>query len=167
MKLQIVSDQKSFDIGWNGISQCNKTPEANGYYCFQQGAQMISVLSVKQQKAMVALLDGKNNEEAANIAGVEVRTIYRWKKEPAFRREIAISVAILQSDALLTLGINEKQAIETIITTAKNGVSEPVRLRAAVLLLELLNSYRERAETIHYSLKDLRVPQSDLLHDIF
>ena len=38
----------------------------------------------KQEEAIAALLSQRNVEEAARLAGVGVRTLYRWMKEPAF-----------------------------------------------------------------------------------
>lgn len=110
---------------------------------------MIGNLSPKQQKALWALLDGKTNEEAAKTAGVNVRTISRWKKEVAFTNEIAKAQDSLHAEGLICLGANEKLALESVIDLAKNAEDDNVRLRAAKELLNQLNSYRERSESIH------------------
>ena len=41
-------------------------------------------LTAKQEEAIVALLSQRNVEEAARVAGVGVRTLHRWLKEPEF-----------------------------------------------------------------------------------
>ena len=41
-------------------------------------------LSRKQEAAILALLSSRNVEEAARVAGVEPRTLYRWMREPGF-----------------------------------------------------------------------------------
>ena len=38
----------------------------------------------KQEAAVLALLSSKNVEDAARVAGVTPRTLYRWLKEPEF-----------------------------------------------------------------------------------
>jgi transposase-like protein len=69
----------------------------------------------KQEEAIAALLSQRNVEEAARLAGVGVRTLYRWMKEPAFdtayreAKRAAFSQAIarlhqMSSAAVTTLG---------------------------------------------------------------
>jgi hypothetical protein len=41
-------------------------------------------LSPKQEAAVLALLSTRNGEEAARVAGVTPRTLFRWQKEPEF-----------------------------------------------------------------------------------
>ena len=41
-------------------------------------------LGRKQEAAVLALLSSRNVEEAARVAGVNPRTLYRWQKEPEF-----------------------------------------------------------------------------------
>jgi transposase-like protein len=41
-------------------------------------------LGRKQEAAILALLSSRNVEDAARTAGVNVRTLYRWMKEPEF-----------------------------------------------------------------------------------
>jgi transposase-like protein len=41
-------------------------------------------ITAKQEAAIVALLSSKNVEEAARVAGVTPRTLYRWMNEPDF-----------------------------------------------------------------------------------
>jgi transposase-like protein len=41
-------------------------------------------LGVKQEAAILALLSAKNVEEAARMAAITPRTLYRWMREPEF-----------------------------------------------------------------------------------
>ena len=72
-------------------------------------------LGRKQETAIVALLSQRNVEEAARVAGVGARTLYRWMKEPDFdaayleAKRAAFSQAIarlhqMSSAAVTTLG---------------------------------------------------------------
>ncbi len=72
-------------------------------------------LTAKQEAAIVALLSSRNVEEAARVAGVTPRTLFRWQKEPVFdaayreakRTAFAQSIARLHhlsSAAVTTLG---------------------------------------------------------------
>jgi hypothetical protein len=42
----------------------------------------------KQMRAMLALLHGKSNTDAAEAAGVDRRTVFRWRQQPKFVREM-------------------------------------------------------------------------------
>jgi hypothetical protein len=72
-------------------------------------------LGRKQEAAVLALLSSRNLDEAARVAGVTTRTLYRWMKEPEFdaayreakRSAFSQSVARLHqmaSAAVMTLG---------------------------------------------------------------
>lgn len=41
-------------------------------------------VGAKQEAAILALLSSRNIEEAARVAGVNQRTLFRWMKDPAF-----------------------------------------------------------------------------------
>ena len=44
-------------------------------------------LTPRQEKAIAALITSKTLEEAAQKAGVNVRTIHRWREDPLFDAE--------------------------------------------------------------------------------
>jgi hypothetical protein len=69
----------------------------------------------KKESAVMALLSSRNVEEAARVAGVNPRTLYRWMKDPEFdaayreAKRAAFSQAIarlhqMSSAAVSTLG---------------------------------------------------------------
>lgn len=54
-------------------------------------------ITEKQLPALEALFQGATMEVAANAAGVDARTVNRWKKMPAFQRELQA-----RADAMLS-----------------------------------------------------------------
>jgi hypothetical protein len=59
--------------------------------------QMEGQITEKQLPALEALFQGATLEVAANAAGVTVQTVMRWKKLPAFQRELQA-----RADAMLS-----------------------------------------------------------------
>lgn len=45
-------------------------------------------LTPRQRRAIAALLQARNAAEAAGLAGIGKRTLYRWMLDPAFRAEL-------------------------------------------------------------------------------
>src|SRR5258708_4824708 len=112
-------------------------------------------LSPKKQKAILALLSSRNVEEAARVAGVEPRTLYRWMKEPEFdaayrearRTAFSQSIARLQhassaaATTLLKLALDTntpastraRSAIAVIALGAKGIEQEDIEPRPAAL----------------------------------
>ena len=50
--------------------------------------QIEDQITAKQLPALEALFKGATLEVAAQAAGVDIRTVMRWKKRPAFQREL-------------------------------------------------------------------------------
>jgi hypothetical protein len=78
-------------------------------------SQFEEKLTRKQEAAILALLSSRSVEEAARVAGVNPRSLYRWQKEPAFNaayrkvKRAAFSQSIarmhqMASAAVTTLG---------------------------------------------------------------
>jgi transposase-like protein len=61
------------------------TPSRIEYWAIVSRCQLMSgsseKLSRKQEAAILALLSARTVEEAARMAGVTPRTLYRWQKE--------------------------------------------------------------------------------------
>jgi transposase-like protein len=49
---------------------------------------MSAAQKLKREAAMLALLAGKNHKQAAEAAGVDVRTLHRWRHKPEFAAEL-------------------------------------------------------------------------------
>jgi hypothetical protein len=112
-------------------------------------------LTLKKEKAILALLSSRTVEEAAGVAGVDARTLHRWLKEPAFlvsfreAKRAAFSQAIarlhqMTSAAVTTLGkvmvdpttpaSTKVRAADTILNHTKKAVElEDVEARLAEL----------------------------------
>ena len=94
-------------------------------------------LGRKKESAVLALLTQRNVEEAARVAGVGVRTLYRWTKEPVFdaayrsaqRAAFSQSVARLQHMSAAAVSVLGK-----VISDA--GAPPACRVRAADIILE-------------------------------
>jgi hypothetical protein len=89
-------------------------------------------LGRKQEEAIAALLSQRNVDQAARVAGLGARTLWRWMKEPNFRaaylqaRGEAVSQAIARmQQATGAAGVT----IPKLMTDA--NVPAAVRLRAA------------------------------------
>jgi hypothetical protein len=71
----------------------HSTPPAQGAAASDVASQEPEVLTAqiiydKQTKALAALLMGKSNVEAAKDAGVDRRTVYRWRQQPDFQADL-------------------------------------------------------------------------------
>jgi hypothetical protein len=97
-------------------------------------------LGRKKDAAVLALLSSRNVEEAARVAGVNPRTLYRWQKEPEFDaayRE-ARRAAVSQANARL------QQASGAAAATILKLMVDPtvpasVRIRACECVLNHAN----------------------------
>jgi hypothetical protein len=94
-------------------------------------------LGAKMEKAIIALLTARNQEEAARSLGVSLKTLQRWQKLPEFARAFreARMTAFRQSLAKL------QQASLPAATTLLKLMIEPttpvqVRARCAYYILE-------------------------------
>ena len=104
-------------------------------------------LTVKQRKAIAALLMARDVQSAAAQAGVGERTLHRWLKED---EEFQTQLRAAETDAIDTAvrrltGLAE-YAINVLITVmADKAISPSVRLRASLAILEQLVRLREFA----------------------
>ena len=89
-------------------------------------------LEPKKEAAILSLLSSRSIEEAAQVAGVDPRTLYRWMKEPAFDAEYRTAKRAAYSQALARLHQMASAAVSTIakIMVDQNAPAS-IRLRAA------------------------------------
>lgn len=103
-----------------------------------------AALSVKQQRAILALLSTKSVSEAAQAAKVGERTLWRWLGEPMFRAHLAGAEADMLDAATRRLLQLQDGAIETVQAIMQDAeASAGVRLRAAQTVLDYLLKLRE------------------------
>ena len=100
----------------------------------------------KQYRAIVALVEGKTREQAAIIAGVNERTIYKWQNDAAFIEALraAETQALTNAQAALIARIQENIAILDEIKNNKRS-SDNARIRAIQLELDTMLQWRNAA----------------------
>jgi hypothetical protein len=112
-------------------------------------------LTPRQHRAISALIAAKSHVEAAEVAGVGERTLYRWLADPAFRAELSQAEGELIDLATRRLIDLQEAAIDALDETLDAGAASPgVRLRAASLVLDYLLKLRE-LRTLEKRLSDL------------
>ena len=95
------------------------------------------------------------NEELAELCGVDVRTIYRWKRNDKITKEIN-----LLADA--NLGQFIHQANKKLINVISDG-SEHAQLKAIDMLYKALGKYKDQSEvTINEGTKTLEEKKASL-----
>jgi uncharacterized protein YaaQ len=101
-------------------------------------------LSNRQRKAIGALLSSRNITEAAKVAQVSERTLFRWLADENFRQVLLTAESGLIDAATRRLIGLQEAAIETIFIILKDEQSGPaVRLRAAQSVLDHVLKLRE------------------------
>ena len=94
-------------------------------------------LTQKQKLALAALLAGGTETQAAAAAGVNPRTLARWRESEAFRDALRDESAALVQDALAALrALLRPAAMVLWRVLADDQMSAACRLRAAGMVLE-------------------------------
>jgi hypothetical protein len=100
-------------------------------------------LSSKQRKAIAALLSERTIEAAAQVAGINARTIYRWMDSSDFRQALLeIEIDAIDAAARRLIG-GKDAALDTLAELMLNADSESVRKQAACDWLDYLLKLRE------------------------
>ena len=95
-------------------------------------------LGPKKQKAILALLSSRNVEEAARVAGVEPRTLYRWMKEPEFDAAYRGARRDAYSQSIARIQQGSGAAATTLLKLAVDPATPAsTRARAAIAVLAL------------------------------
>jgi hypothetical protein len=93
-------------------------------------------LTRKQEEAIVALLSQRNVEEAARVAVVGVRTLYRWLKEPEFNAAYRSAKRAAFSQSIARLHQMAGAAVTTLgKVMADQNTPASTRVRAADSIL--------------------------------
>jgi transposase len=104
----------------------------------QQNTTLSTQLSLTQLRIIADLISGASMVDAAEAAGVDRSTIYRWKQDvPAFAEELCRARNEIRDrlqDGYRTLG---PQAIEIVAELLRAAGTPPsVRLKAAMEILQ-------------------------------
>ena len=106
---------------------------------------MTSRRTSKKSRAIVALLSGKTNSQAAQSAGVTERTIYRWLSDPSFRSELSEAERQMIESATRQMSSLQEKAINVLDQLLESqDVSPQIRLSTAKSILRLSLGYRDR-----------------------
>ncbi len=112
-----------------------------------------------QLKALEALLEGKTVPMAAQAAGVDERTVRRWKKRPAFHAELqsrAAEVLDATSHRLTMAMSNAPLVVHSIMMAKETPIA--VKLVAARIILDSglkMKEYRDQEARIQDALDRL------------
>jgi len=101
-------------------------------------------LTPRQRKTIAALLEVRTVENAAVMAGVGRRTVFRWLADPTFLRALRQAEGDVISEAVRVLVTDLKGNHQTL-RDLRDDEDQPssVRLRAAVALDDSLLRWRE------------------------
>jgi transposase-like protein len=92
-------------------------------------------LTSKQEKALAALVTEVTVEAAAKTAGVSAPTIYRWLREPKFKREVLAMRRLVVEEAIGLAQPACRRAVATLVSSMDCD-NPNVQVRAAQLILE-------------------------------
>ncbi len=103
-------------------------------------------LSVKQEKAIAALLSERSGRAAAQKVGVSEKQLYRWMTLPEFSAALkdAESQLLDAASRVLLIGVND--ALETLRALMTSAESEAVKRQAASDWLAKLLQVKELAD---------------------
>lgn len=94
-------------------------------------------LTTKQQAALACLLQGGSQQQAADAAGVNVRTLYAWRQHPEFAAELRAGEQELIASAVRALSALTRPAAGLLGRILADTEGKPSdRLRAAGLVLQ-------------------------------
>jgi hypothetical protein len=94
-----------------------------------------SSISARQEKALAALLTEVTIETAAKNAGVTDVTMWRWMREPEFRRRYQEARRQIVEEAVGLMQRASKRAVATLVKNLDCG-NPSVEVRSAQVILE-------------------------------
>jgi transposase-like protein len=93
-------------------------------------------MGAKQEAAVMALLSSKNVEEAARVASVTPRTLYRWMNEPEFDAAYRAARRQAYGQSISRLQQGSTAAATTLLKVMVDVATPPsTRVRAAEAVL--------------------------------
>jgi hypothetical protein len=106
-------------------------------------------LTRKQEALIAALLIEPTHAAAATKVGVSEATLHRWLNLPDFRTAYRRARRELVEGAVGRIQAATGQAVDTLISVAKDGVKDSDRVRAAIALLDHACRGLADAGTLH------------------
>jgi len=102
-----------------------------------------NVITVRQQKAVTALLTERTARDAAKKAGVAEKTLYTWLADPAFRSALRDAEKTILDEVTRRLSAGGRLALDTLQKLVTSARHESTKLRASMAWLELSLKYRD------------------------
>lgn len=102
-----------------------------------------NVITVKQEKAIAALLSERTIRDAAKKTGVSEKTIYLWMNESAFRGALREAERGVLDDVTRRLNTGQRIALDTLEKLIQSARHESTKLNACVQWLNLFVKYRD------------------------
>jgi hypothetical protein len=106
-------------------------------------------MTSKQELLIAALLTEQTYAAAALKAGVSEKTLYSWLQQPSFRTAYRQARREILEAAIGRVQAATGQAVETLVSVARQGNRDSDRVRAAVALLEHACRGLEASDTLH------------------
>jgi hypothetical protein len=101
------------------------------------------VITVKQQKAITALLSERTARDAAKKAGVNEKTLYTWLADPVFRGALRSAEMGILETVTRRLGVGQALALDTLEKLIQSARHESTKLTACVSWLNMFVKYRD------------------------
>lgn len=105
-----------------------------------------NVITVKQQKAITALLSERTTREAAKKAGVNEKTLYAWLNDPAFRSALRDAEKTILHEVTRRLSAGARLALDTLEKLIQSARHESTKLRAAVAWVDLFLKFKDMSD---------------------
>lgn len=125
-------------------------------------AEIVTLLSANQTRAIAALLGARDVRDAAKQSGISERTIFRWLNDSAFQSAMQEAEAQAIAQAVRRLAALCGLALDTLESVMKSkSASASVKVRAAdvvlgrLLVFKDLRDISERLERLESLLGDL------------
>lgn len=100
-------------------------------------------LTDKQKQAIKLLLSGKTNEEVAKQLGINITTIYRWKRQNVFRKVLNDKQNAILDDICNELHLLGNKAVDVLKELMEDASNENNRLKASMYIIDKLFQIRD------------------------
>jgi len=111
----------------------------------ERGPIMAEIGGKNEGALIAALAAGRSIQEAARLAGLSERTVYRRRQKPEFMAEVGEARAALVSEAVGLLARSAPTAVEVLMKLL-SASSDAIRLSAVRCVLDHVVKLREHAD---------------------
>ena len=104
------------------------------------------ILTAKQTRAVELLMQGETVTGAAEALHLSRRTVQRWLTEDNFAEALELAQGAAMSSAARRLAGKLDRAAELVCNLAERAEDEPVRLKAALSIVDMYSRLREMGD---------------------